>query len=80
MDKWVVDQEFPHGHVVPMTADEEKAFLAYQAATTAAATSDTDRRGRVLQLARVIEDGTATAAQQRKALAACVRQLLITES
>src|SRR5262245_24227905 len=86
-DKWIVDADFPQGHLVPMTPEEEMQLAADQAAAAAAvqvtaarrANADKmrldlhDRLQEMRDLAGRVEDGTATAADQRRALVLCLR-------
>lgn len=89
-DKWIVDAQFPQGHLVPMTPDEQAAFDAYQASqvagTAAQATADTNAAlirtelqsqvASALALADAIDANTATPAQQRQALSICLHGLV----
>jgi hypothetical protein len=86
-DKWVIDEDNPQGHLVPMTASEQTRYD-----TDVAAWADTATRQATLDanaaemraalaahlqdtaaLADTVEAGSATAAQQRQALVLCLR-------
>src|SRR5262245_51435633 len=86
-DKWVIDQNYPQGHLVPMTPEEVAQWQSDQQAAAAAATvtaahtansatmrlSLHDRIQEMRDLATGVEAGTATAADQRRALVLCLR-------
>lgn len=86
-DRWVIDQEHPQGHLVPMTAAEQKQYDTDMAtwADTAARQATLDANATqmrnalvahlqdALTLADALDANTATAAQQRQGLALCLR-------
>lgn len=85
--RWVVDADNPRGHLVPMTPAEQAQYDADQTAGAAqaqqqaglAANEQTmrkslhDRMQQALDLADALDANTATPAQQRAALALCLR-------
>lgn len=75
--RWVIDSAHPAGHLVVMTAEEEAQLDEDQAVAATRTLEEAARRTRIMTLAQAIEDGTATPTQQRRALALCVRQLLV---
>lgn len=88
--RWVVDLDHPDGHAVEMTAAEQKQHDADQTAgEEAAAITDanvanermmserlTSRMASALTMAAALDANTATAAQQRAALADCLRGIV----
>lgn len=84
---WVVDADFPQGHAVPMTDAEQQQLAADRAAMQAIdaarqqqqANADSIRDAlkaqmqNALQIADALDANTATPAQQRQALAICLR-------
>lgn len=87
---WVVSPEHPNGVLVELTAAEEAQLAADRAVWLAAAQTEAahvaneatmsqslrDRRQDALDLANALDANTATAAQQRAALALCLRSLV----